>query len=75
MPATKVESVRRLAEKSQNAFFEKMKVAKRDIIPTDVITLQVMLSRQAAEEQRQKTPRIGMKEPLRKSSPDSKSLF
>jgi adenylate cyclase class IV len=75
MPATKIESSRRLAEKSQDAFFAKMKVQKRDIIPTDVITLQVMLSRQAAEEQKQKVPKIGMTTPLKKSSADAKSLF
>lgn len=75
LPATKVEGTRRIAEKSLDSFFEKMKVAKRDIIPTDVITLQVMLARQAAEEQKQKVPKIGMKEPLKKSSADAKSLF
>jgi len=75
MPATKIEGTRKLAEKSLDAFFEKMKVQKRDIIPTDVITLQVMLSRQAAEEQKQAVPKIGMKAPLKKSSPDAKSLF
>ncbi|MFA6329559.1 MAG: hypothetical protein WCX64_02635 [Candidatus Micrarchaeia archaeon] len=75
MPATKLEGARKLAEKSLDAFFEKLKVQKRDIIPTDVITLQVMLGRQAAEEQKQKVPKIGMKTPLKKSSADSKSLF
>ena len=75
IPATKIESARRLSEKANDALFEKMKVQKRDIIPTDVITLQVMLARQAADEDKQKTPKIGMKEPLKKSSPDSKSLF
>ena len=75
MPATKIEGTRRLAEKSVDAFFDKMKVQKRDIIPTDVITLQVMLSHQAAEDQKQKVPKIGMKTPLKKSSADAKSLF
>jgi len=75
LPATKIESIRKLAEKSVDAFYEKLKVQKRDIIPTDVITLQVMLSRQAAEEQKQSVPKIGMKAPLKKSSADSKSLF
>ncbi|MFA5246542.1 MAG: hypothetical protein WC408_01470 [Candidatus Micrarchaeia archaeon] len=75
VPATKIESARRLSEKANNLFFEKMKVQKRDIIPTDVITLQVMLARQAAEEQQQKKPRLGMSTALKKSSPDAKSLF
>ena len=65
IPATKFEHVRRITEKKADRFFEHQKIAKRDIIPTDVITLQVMLARQLVQSQKGQ-PKIGSKFPLGK---------
>lgn len=72
IPATKIEAGRRIAEKNAYAFFEKMGIAKRDIIPTDVITLQVMLARQ----QQQAGPaQIGTKFTLKDKGAGGNSIF
>ncbi len=46
VPATKFEKTRESSEKNADALFDKLKISKKDVIPTDVITLQVMMGRQ-----------------------------
>ena len=67
VPATKFEADRRLSEKKVDKFLEHQKIAKRDAIPTDVITLQIMLAKQ--QEEANKQPQLGTKFGLGKDSP------
>ncbi|MFH1107344.1 MAG: hypothetical protein V1787_05615 [Candidatus Micrarchaeota archaeon] len=50
LPATKFAKQREKDEKAAQKFFDKMKTDKRDIIPTDLITLQLVSMQQEAEQ-------------------------
>ncbi|MFH1442969.1 MAG: hypothetical protein ABIG96_02955 [Candidatus Micrarchaeota archaeon] len=50
LPATKVKSIRDIDEKWWAPFFEKLGIKKEEVIPTDVITMQMMTIMQAEEE-------------------------
>ena len=53
LPAVKVEREREKHEKLAYAFFEKIGIAKAEIIPTDVITLQLVTTMQQAPQPRE----------------------
>jgi len=53
LPATDVETDRKKAEKMADLFFKRLGFAKEQVVPTDIVTLQLVLLQQEMERQKQ----------------------
>ncbi|MEK6843595.1 MAG: hypothetical protein AABY04_03840 [Candidatus Micrarchaeota archaeon] len=58
LPATKIATIRESDEKWVKPYFEKLGIKKEDVVPTDVITLQLMSMMQSEQEgQKEEQPK------------------